>query len=200
MSLYTLVLAAGEGRRFGQAVKQLAVVSGQTMLEHCVCNTRVITPGKVCVVLGYQHDILRPLVESEQIVINPNWRAGIGNSIACGVAALPSTASAVLIVLCDQVALTAADFMLLCNRYQQLLDDKTSVEVMPIVCAAYAEGLGVPAIFPQRFFNQLTALEGDCGAKKLLLTNSVMSVLMERAAIDIDTQDNWVQFNKLILN
>lgn len=185
MSLHTLILAAGRGSRFG-GVKQLAMIAGQTMLQRAVDLAELITPDHVTVVLGFEHEHLSMFVKPAHILLNPKWQAGLGGSIAYGVAALPASASAVLIFLCDQVALTAQDLQRLRTAYD---DEKAH-----IVCAAYAEGFGVPAIFPRAYFSQLIALVGDQGAKQLLYANSVVSVSLEAAAVDIDTYEQWVQF------
>lgn len=188
MSLHTLILAAGRGSRFGDGVKQLVDIAGQTMLERALDLAEVITSERVSVVLGYEHEKLSSLVKSAHIFVNPQWQTGIGGSLAYGVAALPASASAVLIYLCDQVALTEADLQRLCAGY----DDEKAL----IVCAAYAGGLGVPAIFPRAYFSQLVVLEGDQGAKQLLHANPVISIPLETAAIDIDTHEQWLKFTE----
>ena len=186
MSLHTLILAAGRGSRFGGDLKQLADIAGETMLQRAVGLAQAVTPERVSVVLGYEHEKLRLLVKSAHTFVNPNWQTGIGGSIAFGVASLPASASAVLIYLCDQVALSEADLKRLCTTFE---DEKSR-----ITCAAYAGGFGVPAIFPRAYFPQLIALEGDSGAKQLLHANPVISIPLEAAAIDIDTYEQWLKF------
>ena len=186
MSLHTLILAAGRGSRFSGGLKQLADIAGETMLQRAVGLAQAVTPERVSVVLGYEHEKLRPLVKSAHIFVNQNWQNGIGGTIAFGVAVLPASASAVLIYLCDQVALTEADLNRLCAAY----DDEKSC----VTCAAYAGGFGVPAIFPREYFPQLIALDGDSGAKQLLHANPVISIPLEAAAIDIDTYEQWLKF------
>jgi molybdenum cofactor cytidylyltransferase len=184
--LHTLILAAGRGSRFGGDLKQLADIAGETMLQRAVGLAQAVTPERVSVVLGYEHEKLRLLVKSVHTFVNPNWQTGIGGSITFGVASLPASASAVLIYLCDQVALSEADLKCLCTAYED--------EESRITCAAYAGGFGVPAIFPRVYFPQLVAIKGDSGAKQLLHANPVISIPLEAAAIDIDTYEQWVKF------
>ena len=193
MSLHTLILAAGEGRRFGDELKQLARVNGQTLLQRCVDVAVSLTPNQVSVVVGYQHQLLSPLLAHVNVIVNSNWSKGIGSSIACGVSALPVSASAVLIILCDQAALGVADYHLLQGCFLAVSEQSESHNI-PIVCASYGDQLGVPAIFPKRFFPQLMALSGDVGAKKILYGNSVKTVQLLMASIDIDTQENLKDF------
>lgn len=189
MSLHTLILAAGASRRFGVEPKQLAKIDGQTMLERALQLAE--SASDVTVVLGCEHERLSPLVQQAKFVVNSDWQAGLGSSIACGVSSLPKNVSAVLILLCDQVAITKKDVDSLIKSYQDSLLGQTSGH---IVCATYAGRVGVPAIFPRHFFSQLNALQGDVGAKKILENNEVIAVPLERAAIDIDTQENLNNF------
>ncbi len=197
MSLYTIILAAGESRRFGNSLKQLAQTGGQTLLWRAVQAAEAVTPGNVIVVLGCQHELVGAELKGTPMVINTHWRNGMGSSIATGIAALPETASAAMIALCDQVALGAEDFTLLSNAYTQALEGSDQT---PIVCATYAGGVGVPAIFPRQFFRDLLALNGDTGAKRLLEDNAsrLLCVPLQQAAIDIDTPGNLAQFNAAI--
>jgi molybdenum cofactor cytidylyltransferase len=191
VSLHILVLAAGEGSRFGWAVKQLAMIGDKTMLEHALETASTLTPHPVSVVLGFRHQQLSLLVGQAEVIINPHWKDGLGSSIACGVAALPASASAVLILLGDQPALSNLDLAELTACYEQVCNQA----IPPIVCASYADGLGVPAIFPKRFFKQLIALKGDVGAKPLLYQNPLIAVPLPAAAIDIDTREQLAQWN-----
>ena len=202
MSLHTLILAAGCGSRFNRDsandnlaqaeknIKQLAIISGQSLLQRSVDIASALTPGEVTVVLGYQYEILQPLLQNLRTVINLHWHLGLGNSIASGVATLPSHVSAVLIFLCDQVALSFEDLKCLQACYENALENNSS----NIICAEYEGSLGVPAIFPRLYFSQLSALDGDQGAKQLLFSNPIISLSIAAAAIDIDTQAQLHEF------
>lgn len=166
------------------------------MLRRAVNLANAFTPGEVTVVLGYRYDLLKSLVQDVNSAVNPEWEKGIGNSIACGVAALPSHVSAVLIFLGDQVALNVTDLMRLQMRYESATDNKAT----DIVCAKYDGSFGVPAIFPRRYFSQLIALDSDQGAKQILYKNPVISLPIENAALDIDTWEQWNEFTTRSFN
>ena len=61
-----------------------------------------------------------------------------------------------------------------------------------IVAAQYNGVLGAPVIFPKQYFSQLSQLEGDKGAKKLLQQNirQTISLSIPEAAFDIDTPED----------
>jgi molybdenum cofactor cytidylyltransferase len=181
VSLHTIILAAGEGRRFGAGIKQLALLGDKTLLERSMDLAQSVSPNKVIVVLGCHQQTISSRINIERFVVNENWEAGMATSIAAGVQALPTSATAALILLCDQVALTREDLSQLTEEFAK---DQTK-----IVCAFYEKQLGVPAIFPCSYFDELINLTGDFGAKKLLQSNSIISVEIPSAAIDVDTPD-----------
>ena len=86
----------------------------------------------------------------------------MGTSIAHGVSELEKkfNPSAILIQLVDQPLLKKRHFEKLIERH--LKDPKK------IICTAYQNKAGVPAIFPQSFFEDLKTLKADFGARNLL--------------------------------
>jgi CTP:molybdopterin cytidylyltransferase MocA len=100
MSASALVLAAGEGRRFGGA-KQLALVEGRPMLDRVV-DAAVAAVGRVVVVLG-AHDV--PVRDGVEVVRCSDWAEGQAASLRAGVAAL-SGCSPVVVLLADMPFVT----------------------------------------------------------------------------------------------
>lgn len=179
--LATLVLAAGAGSRFGGA-KLLALVEGEPMLQRAARLAAALTPGAAFVVLGCERERLRVALPADvHAIYHAAWAEGLGSSLAAGIRALPTHIDGALVLLADQVALTAASLqpLLACWR---LAPER-------VVCAQYGGGPGVPAIFPRRLFATLAALHGDRGAKPLLLaeTDATTQLPLPEAAIDIDT-------------
>jgi CTP:molybdopterin cytidylyltransferase MocA len=102
-----VVLAAGEGRRFG-GPKQLAELDGRPLLEHVV-ETMVAACDRVVVVLGARADEIRRGVDlhGAQTVVCPDWPDGIFASLRCGLAALGvDEPDAVVVALGDQPSLS----------------------------------------------------------------------------------------------
>ncbi|WP_390590723.1 NTP transferase domain-containing protein [Simiduia litorea] len=196
MTLSVLVLAAGQGRRFGAEPKQLAPCMGAPLLAHSLTLAEAMAPGRVMLILGAHAElIVRQMSRLQQLqyFVHPQWMNGLGASIAFGVQHLPADTDAVLILLADQIALTQADVDGLRQRFEQQRGESS---LKNIVCAHYDGQVGVPAIFPRRYFSELAALQGDKGAKKLLLTESIVSVSLPNAAIDIDTPEDLLNFTE----
>jgi molybdenum cofactor cytidylyltransferase len=188
--LYAIVLAAGAATRFGSA-KQLVRISGRPLLHNTVSNAVEIAGAATIVVLGAYAAELAPLLSHTpaSVVINRDWREGIGSSIRRGVAALPSTCTAVMMVLANQAAVTAQDLQRLVSAWKR--------QPEYVAAALYSGSTGVPAIFPRSRFTELTELRGDMGARMLLQRNPdrVIRVPMERAALDIDTPEDLLSLD-----
>lgn len=182
-SLHVMLLAAGSSSRFG-APKQLADVAGRPMLARTLdAVSQLERRHAVTVVLGANAERLEPLVRAAaaNVAFNPDHALGLASSIRVGLAQAPFDARGALITLADQVAVTADDLRQLVSRWEQQPDR--------IVAAQYAGTIGVPAIFPIDLFRELAELQGDRGARAVLLRHPerVIAVPMPSAAQDIDT-------------
>jgi molybdenum cofactor cytidylyltransferase len=104
-----VVLAAGEGRRFG-GVKQLHDVGGVPMLERVLAALAGSGIGERIVVLGaHAGEILATVdLHGARAVVCETWDNGQAASLHAGLAALPSDADRALVVLGDGPALDPA--------------------------------------------------------------------------------------------
>ena len=182
MNLQVLVLAAGASTRLGQP-KQLARIGGRPALHGVVASAVALAGHAVTVVIGaHAGEITRLLAHSPaSVVVNRQWQEGLASSIRCGLAALPPACEAVLILLGDQVAVTADDLKRLASAWNE--------QDNMIAAATYDQHVGVPAIFPRMCFPELTQLRGDQGARRLIERNGdrLVRVAMPNAAVDLDT-------------
>jgi CTP:molybdopterin cytidylyltransferase MocA len=101
-----LLLAAGEGRRYGMP-KALARVDGEALVER---GLRVLRDGglpRVTVVLGAAAEQVRATCDlgDAEVAVNADWPTGMGSSLRCGLAAL-SDVDAVLVLLVDTPGIT----------------------------------------------------------------------------------------------
>ena len=187
--LEVVILAAGKSQRFG-GIKQLAMVNDRSMLEHCIaqyfCDDKLLAGiAKMTVVLGANEARIRQTnLHKVNLFSSPNWQSGMGASLADFVKQLPQSTSHLLVGLADQIALRPADLTALLRSSEQFPD--------AIVCAQYADVRGVPAIFPRYYFAELAQLDGDKGARKLLILHAanLRIVDMPNAVLDIDTQQD----------
>jgi molybdenum cofactor cytidylyltransferase len=183
--LHAVVLAAGASTRFGSA-KQLVRIAGRPLLHTAVTRAAEVTGQALIVVLGAQAAELAPLLKHSpgSVVVNHEWREGIGSSIRAGVARLPASCNGVLLLLADQAAVSADDLKRLAGTWRK--------QPQSISAALYAGITGVPAIFPRSQFRALSELRGDVGARALLRRSAdrIVRVPMPSAAIDVDTPED----------
>ena len=181
-SLHVLVLAAGASTRLGQP-KQLVQLGGRPALHIVVSNAVALAGNAVTVVVGaHARDVTHLLAHSPaSVIVNRHWEEGMGSSLRFGIAALPPACDAVLVLLGDQVTVTADDLKRLASAWKG--------EESMIAASVYLQQVGVPAIFPRLVFPELSELRGDRGARTVLERNSyrLVRVPMSNAAIDLDT-------------
>jgi molybdenum cofactor cytidylyltransferase len=179
--VYAIVLAAGASSRLGSP-KQLLHWRDRPLLAHSIEQAQAILFERVIVVLGANSDVIQAAVDLSAVrtIANPDWQQGVASSIRAGIQALPDTATAALILLCDQPLINAVHLQTLLKLWQ---DNQHH-----IVASQYPNSVGVPALFPAEYFPQLLALTGDKGAKALLkkFADKVLTLSLPEAELDID--------------
>ena len=180
-----IILAAGASSRLGQP-KQLVRYNGETLIERAIRIARDSGAAPVIVVLGAHHAQISAVIrlDHETAIFNPFWAAGIASSIHAGLDAIDQHAPAsrgALILPCDQLRLSA-------DHLRALLSAFAAQTEPSIAASTYAGALGIPAVFPRAVFPELLALQGDKGARELLLNPlcSVIEVPFAGGEIDLD--------------
>jgi molybdenum cofactor cytidylyltransferase len=197
-----LILAAGNASRFG-GCKQLANWQGQPLLAACIAAARNLKPARIIVVGGaFYPQLLQALPALDttntcadkpiELLEFRAWDLGLGHSLAYGVKQLQNS-NPVLVLLGDQPLISAQD---LHNLYRIWRKNPGK-----IVCASFANTLGVPALFPAQFKARLYECRGDRGAKNVLLRYSkqVIPVAMPSAEFDVDTPADLTRILKKVI-
>lgn len=184
-----IILAAGNSSRFGQP-KQLLKFEEKTFLRRAVEAARKSNCFPLIVVLGANFAKINNEIKylNCEIVFNADWETGMGSSIKTGVEKMLAIAPeifAVIIALCDQPFIKS-------EHYDQLIR-KYSETKKPIVAGFYNETFGVPVLFDRELFPDLLNLEGDKGAKEIILNNLdfVEKLFLPEAEVDIDTKEDF---------
>jgi molybdenum cofactor cytidylyltransferase len=179
-----VLLAAGGSQRLGRP-KQFVRHGVHTLLQRAIAAARGALPeAPLIVVVGANgarvRSVLARACRRVRIVTNTRWHAGMAASLQAGVAAVPQTARAVLVLVVDQPGVGAAALSRLLRAWRR----------RPNVPAAarYDGRVGVPAVLPRRDWHLLRALQGDQGARALLRgSDRVTLVDLPEAAFDVDT-------------
>ena len=183
MRIGGLILAAGEGRRFG-GTKQIAELRGRPLLTYAVeamLAVPALTP--VVVVLGHDAAAIRERVDfsGTETVVCDDWREGQAASLRCGIAALGDVTAAV-VTLGDQPFITAQVIAGVLD-FDAVRDDA--------VRATYAGEPGHPVLLTRRLLDRAHELRGDVGFRLLLEGHHVRR--FEAAHLcdptDIDTRE-----------
>jgi molybdenum cofactor cytidylyltransferase len=189
MRVGAIVLAAGASTRFAKP-KQFAIFRGETFVRRIVTAANEAKCTPIVVVVGRDAEQIKSEVGGlpVSIVVHRNWSNGLGSSIAVGVEHADRTAAnldAAILLTCDQPFVNAAVLRQLIELH--LETEKT------IVASAYADTLGIPALFDRSSFGDLLQLRGDSGAKGIILARrqDVTSFNFPAAAIDIDTAADY---------
>lgn len=181
MSVAAIVLAAGASTRLGQP-KQLVQLGGTTdgerLLERAVRVAGEAGCAPVIVVLGAGAQEIERLchLPGAVLVYNQGWAEGMGLSIHAGMVSLPEDVEGVVLMTCDQPAVTGLHLQELVARGKAGGEPATS---------AYGGRFGVPAFFPRESFKALESLRGEAGARSLLRT--ARKINLPGGEIDVDT-------------
>lgn len=180
-----IVLAAGASRRLGQT-KQLLPLRGETLVRRATRLGLATQPRSALVVVGADADAVYASVRdlAARRVDCADWELGMGASLRAGLAALPRECAGALIVLCDQPALDTPHLDALVAAWR--------ANPRGVAASAYAGRIGVPALLPRAWFDELRADIGDHGARDLLIRRreEVVTIVNEALALDIDRNDD----------
>jgi len=183
-----IVLAAGNSSRLGRP-KQLLPYRGKTLLAHTVSETLEAGLNPVVVVTGAFHTGVKKSLcgQSIDIIFNPAWEEGMASGIVAGLSnmlLLHPDVDAVIITVCDQPFISSALLSQLVSTFD--------MSGKGIIACAYADSVGTPVLFGHSYFEQLLALSGSEGAKKLLkqYPDDLATVAFPDGYIDIDTGED----------
>lgn len=183
-----LILAAGSSSRMRGADKLMEQVDGQPLIAR-MAQTALATGQPVHIALPPDRPLRRAALRGLPVtlieVAAP--QTGLSASLCAGVKSLPRD-TPVLILLADLPDLTTADLTTLLTAFAanpDALHRATSADGKP----------GHPVIFPPRFRPELERLEGDTGARDLLMRLAGQTILIplpgQHATTDLDTPEDW---------
>lgn len=187
----SILLAAGASSRLGKP-KQLLQIGGESLLRRTArfaveagCSPNIVVLGAFAEELRLELDSL-----AVEIVINADWRKGMGSSLGVAMYSLLQRSpvpAAVLLLVCDQPDVSA-DLL-------RTLVAQQAVDGNAIVASRYGGIAGVPAVFASGFFPELATVEGDQGARHILAQHAAEASYIDfpQGSFDVDTPaDEWM--------
>lgn len=149
-----LVLAAGEGKRFG-GPKAPFELNGERLVDRSVRILREAGASHIYAVLG----AWLGEVENAEVIVNPDWETGMASSLRAGLSHLESQTHH------DRVVITLVDLPGLSSEaISRVASDEQSISV-----ATYDGTRGHPVAFNREHWNEVAATAiGDSGARDFL--------------------------------
>jgi molybdenum cofactor cytidylyltransferase len=156
-----VVLAAGEGRRFG-GLKQVWPWRGVPLVAH-IADQALACPeiDRVVVTVGAGAEQVRTALAARDVTCAavPDWVAGQSRSVQAGLRAAGAV-SAVLFLLADQPGVSPELLSALIERHRATL--------APVVAPRYRDQRGNPVLFDRVTFGEFARLSGDIGARPII--------------------------------
>jgi CTP:molybdopterin cytidylyltransferase MocA len=183
-----LVLAAGGGRRLG-GPKALVEVGGLSLAERGV---RTLLDGG-CATVHMVTGAAPVAIPGAVGVDNPHWAEGMGSSVRAGLAALPDTAGAAVVMPVDQPLITPEAVARLIAAFRA---------GAPLAAAVYAGRRRNPVLLSREHWTAVAeAAHGDVGARRFLDRHPDLVRLVECGDVadpaDIDTPEDLERVRKL---
>jgi CTP:molybdopterin cytidylyltransferase MocA len=184
-----VLLAAGAGKRLGTP-KALVEVRGRRLVDLGADLLRDGGTTPVVVVTGAAPVTVPGVV----LVPNPQWRTGMGSSLAAGLRALPAESPAAVIALVDQPLISAGVVRRLVAAH---------LDGAELVVAAYHGRARNPVLLARRHWaGVIAAAGGDTGARPYLRAHPGLVTLVECADIgapdDVDTPEDLARVGALL--
>lgn len=193
-----IILAAGSSSRLGKP-KQLLQFEGKSLLHHIVEKANSDPTHHTVVVLGSNDSLILHALQGLQqtTIVNTNWHKGMGSSIKAGLQALLLAAPNIdrcIITVCDQPFVDHTTF--------KGLKDTAENQKKGIIATGFKNTWGVPVLFSKDYFEQLSLLSDQDGAKKMIAqyTDDLALFPFEPAQFDIDTPADYYQLKHQMIS
>jgi molybdenum cofactor cytidylyltransferase len=190
-----IVLAAGQGTRFGEPPKMLVELDGKPLVRHAVEAALGSSANAVLVVVGHREAEVRAALGGLPVtfVPNPDYADGLSTSLRSGFAARPDAAEACIVLLGDMPRVTSAVIDRLVAAWREAGRPSAAVPI-------HDGQRGNPVLLSVKLAGEIAQLTGDAGAGPLLRGRA--DVLEwpapdEAVALDVDTPDALARLDQV---
>ncbi len=161
-----IILAAGEGRRMGGVAKSLLRIKDEPLISRLMTTLHDAGVNEVLVVTGTHHDAIAAVVlpMGARVVRNPWPEDGQQSSVRLGLESAALSADALLMVLCDQPLVNAADI-------QELLAAFTAHPEYDFCVPVVNGQRGNPVVVARRAVEQILAMDRRIACREFMRQN-----------------------------
>jgi molybdenum cofactor cytidylyltransferase len=190
-----IVLAAGRSTRMGAANKLTADIAGTPMVRRVVQAALASKARPVLAVTGHQASEVGAALAGldAELVANPDYATGLASSLKAGIRALPGDCSGVVVLLGDMPGIMP-------EHLDRLIEAFVAAKCAAIVAPTQGRERGNPVVWPAAFFPALLQLEGDTGARRLLIEHARQVALVDLGTdavlADIDTPEQLARMRE----
>ncbi len=193
-----VLLAAGMSRRMGDINKLTAPIHGIPLIRRVADVIMQSDIDSLTVILGYQAEEVVSALEGidARFLFNPEFSTGQASSVRCATQNLPQDATDMMVFLGDMPFIDADIINQLVQSHLALADRWSRISLPAI------EGQrGNPVIWGQAFFDEISKLTGDTGARPLFDSYpsalNIIDCQTPHLLIDADTPDDMDYITRL---
>jgi molybdenum cofactor cytidylyltransferase len=190
-----IILAAGNSSRLGRP-KQFLQYQEKSLLLRVTESALSSGCAALVVVTGAEKESIEKELQHLPAIYthNTDWADGMASSIISGLNQLLTSAphlTHVIIAVSDQPFVSAAIF-------EGLLKTKSEAGTGIVACK-YDDIVGAPVLFSDKYFQNLRALRGTEGAKKLLkiFKKDLSTIDFPLGKFDIDTDEDFERLSTI---
>lgn len=183
-----IVLAAGKSSRMAPANKLFVEIDGTPLVDRAIEAATGSGCVETIVVVGNDAPRARSVLAGRDVhvVENPDFAKGMSTSLRAGIAAVPESCDAAIVLLGDMPGVGAA-------HVDRLIAAFAPLEDRAICVATRAGKRGNPVLWARAYFPEILALEGDQGARTLVRKHEAMVCDVEMdddgILVDLDTPE-----------
>ena len=189
--LSATILAAGRSSRLGR--EKVLLELGGVPLVRLIADQIVRAGFAECIIITNpkNHAAVERVTSkvSAKAICNDRYEDGMAGSIKVGVEAISPHSRAMVLLQGDQPLVESSMLMELIEKWEATM--------LPYVASSYDELVTTPVLFSRELFGDLSALQGDAGAKHVLQKHhGAMVKFPAWRAADVDTDLDYAAIQK----
>jgi molybdenum cofactor cytidylyltransferase len=188
-----IILAAGEGRRFGQC-KALALLDGITFLEAVALRLKEIGCNPIIVVGGrYPDDIIDEAKRLEiECAINADWKQGQFTSLKTGLSHIKGDVCGAFVTLVDHPFVASETYSLMKDAFAKF--------PQKIIIPVHDHKRGHPIVIPGTIMRQIVESTNDSNLRDIIKNHEAIVIQFRcgdpGVLKDIDTKEDLERARK----